>query len=262
MGRGSLVILLRKKVDSFTLIELLVVLAIISILAAMLLPALSKARELARSTQCKSNLRQLALIMLMYAHDYDHMYIGSLPMRDPCDKNKEDFPWPVTLIWAGYINMPFGSWCKPMSVRRNSFVCPTHAPKIASRGGGSHGVISSYGGNEEVMGSGWWKEGPPPADWAWPIDRFARPDLTWILVDSGWLELLGFAVVKTTSQNLFDFRHSGGANFAFMDGHVKYLIPVGKRATGAKFNHASIIAFPSDYQDGYFWGGSCEPREW
>jgi len=88
---------LRKRVDGFTLIELLVVIAIISILGAMLLPALSKARELARSTQCKSNLRQLTLVMLMYANDYDHMYIGSLTMLDPCDKNKEEFPWPVIL---------------------------------------------------------------------------------------------------------------------------------------------------------------------
>ena len=69
-----------KKTKSFTLIELLVVIAIIAILAAMLLPALSAARERARSANCTSQLKQIGTAQFMYSSD-NSSFISSAHLK-------------------------------------------------------------------------------------------------------------------------------------------------------------------------------------
>jgi prepilin-type N-terminal cleavage/methylation domain-containing protein/prepilin-type processing-associated H-X9-DG protein len=69
----------QKHGSGFTLIELLVVIGIVSVLAALLLPALGRARSQARSAQCVSNLRQLYLANVMYAAEHDGHYAPAAP---------------------------------------------------------------------------------------------------------------------------------------------------------------------------------------
>ncbi|MBE6403671.1 MAG: prepilin-type N-terminal cleavage/methylation domain-containing protein [Lentisphaerae bacterium] len=87
------------KLASFTLIELLVVIAIIAILAAMLLPALSAARERAKAANCTSNLKTCALYMNMYAD----VAAGWVPMEATYKINGSDFNffWGTFIGWAG-----------------------------------------------------------------------------------------------------------------------------------------------------------------
>jgi prepilin-type N-terminal cleavage/methylation domain-containing protein len=103
-------ICLRQRRRAFTLIELLVVIAVIALLAAILFPVFSQARERARRTACQSNMKQIGHSVQLYMQDYD----GHVPI---CNDNTTPTPTDDTGYW----------WVTLFRYTKNDqvFVCPS-----------------------------------------------------------------------------------------------------------------------------------------
>jgi prepilin-type N-terminal cleavage/methylation domain-containing protein len=194
----------------FTLIELLVVIAIIAILASLLLPALSQAKFQARNIDCKSRLRQLSQMNMMYATDFNG-YI--LPAGN--DGADPKF-YPIILARAGYMR----EWSGYPSIipfkYEKIFQCPEeiHNPAVK-------GLWGVYSMNLWITV---WTQAdgltpPPPTE---PIkrSRYWRIEQTPNLVlfgDGGSLT----ALTNSATYDLTQFRHHATHNSSFIDGSAQ-----------------------------------------
>jgi len=209
----------------FTLIELLVVIAIIAILAAILFPVFARAREKARQASCLSNCKELCMATLMYVDD-----------------NDDAIPW---CYYGRY------TWCCvifPYVRNQQIYVCPTHG----DNGLGVTRVEPVIGIPINTYGYGWnigtsWNDQPGPAQgWYYTDGLGYRPDLPWpqcyrpfsrlgqlpqpaetvmlgdlSAIPGVWCQLIyGYT---TDTGSLLPAYHNDGGNYAFCDGHAKWL---------------------------------------
>lgn len=133
---------MKKQTEHFTLIELLVVIAIIAILAAMLLPALSKAREKARKITCVNNLKTMGLAFQMYADDSDGVMVRA---------KDNDGQWYEKIA-------PYGcNWNaddRTNKVAKGTYACPAESDPFGwdyAKGEYAH---THYGANCHLLGVG------------------------------------------------------------------------------------------------------------
>ncbi|RYX82172.1 DUF1559 domain-containing protein [bacterium] len=211
---------MRKQRSAFTLIELLVVIAIIALLAAILFPTFARARDNARRASCQSNLRQIGMGTMQYSSDYDDFVVpnrGSAPERSyaellqPYLKSTQVFVCP---------NDSGDRQCTTLNGFRLSYALNMMYETIIPLRifDGSSPVNSAYI--------------ETPAETVFIGDSIAvaanQPYCFQVIGDKStagtpvtWGGTGGS--VTGSDQGLFAGRHFDGANWAFMDGHVKWM---------------------------------------
>jgi prepilin-type N-terminal cleavage/methylation domain-containing protein/prepilin-type processing-associated H-X9-DG protein len=192
----------QSKWHGFTLIELLVVIAIIGILAAMLLPALNRAREKANAIVCLGNMHQWGLAVGMYSDDWQDY----LPAEGPA--GFADYAWynvlPPYINAASMITL-YSQGKPPTPKTKNIYSCAS--TKNCPDNPTSDAPFFMYGMNGRMDPNG--------------LNLFKRADAIKPAETIMFCENEG--TFSNTNGKYCPQRHSGGGNFTFVDGHAQWL---------------------------------------
>ena len=216
----------KPKERGFTLIELLVVIAIIAILASILFPVFSRARESARRASCMSNEKQLALGLMMYAQDHNNR----LPQYNYGTLSSGGFWFVATLP---YFKNPQILVCPDSPTRQGQSVLYSggeihnnvYVPNYALNGYGGCGLYSYNGTKMDNI---------PYASRTWMLVELGHPHYYYTIGYGFAYSQLCSSYTKPEDYNYWLTYHSsyatynghpphlGGSNITYADGHVKW----------------------------------------